>query len=158
MGNEHKTAMSRVAASAPMKWLASQERIVGNALDYGCGKAYDAREYCMKSYDPHYYPIMPDGRFDTITCNYVLNVIKSPVERLRVLTDIRDRLARGGKAYITVRNDRRALCGITAKGTWQGHIMLRLPVVRSCAGYVIYELDYKGHVSFNIQEARTYDK
>lgn len=95
----------------------------------------------MDSYDPHYQPVMPDGRFDTVTCNFVLNVIASAGERDRVLRDIHKRLAPGGTTYITVRNDKKALCGTTSKGTWQGLITLSLLVVAKTAGFVIYRLD-----------------
>jgi hypothetical protein len=140
-----------------MKWLAANDRIVGRALDYGAGKGYDADAYGMESYDPHYQPDMPDGLFDTITTNYVLNVIESKEERLRVLRVIQCRLEDTGKAYVTVRNDKRALRGTTSKGTWQGHIVLRLPVVRSTAGFVTYVMDRNDGISEAILEARTYE-
>ena len=149
------TAMKRVTPSAPMKWLAANDRIVGRALDYGCGHGYDADTYGMDSYDPHFQPDAPGRYFDTITCNYVLNVIESKVERLQVLRDIQARLESSGKAYITVRNDKRALRGTTSKG-WQGHIVLRLPVVRSVAGFIIYEMNCKDKLNNYIMEARIY--
>jgi len=155
MSKAHLTAMTRKTPSAPMSRLAADDRIKGKALDYGCGKGYDADAYCMKKFDPHFYPVMPDGLFETITCNYVLNVIESRKERLRVLRDIQGRLVPGGKAFITVRNDKRALRGTTSKGTWQGHIILKLPVVHSCAGYVTYELS-NDKIDWIIMEARTY--
>ena len=154
---KHHTAISRKVPSRPMAWLAANDRIVGRALDYGCGKGYDASAYDMASYDPHYHPDSPGRYFDTITCSYVLNVIESDKERLMVLRDIQARLEKDGKAYITVRNDKRALRGITSKDTWQGHIILKLPVVRSCAGYVTYVLDRNDGISESILEARTYD-
>ena len=150
------TAMARVAPSAPMRYLAAAGLIKGRALDFGCGKGYDAREYNMSSYDSHYCPEMPNSWFDTITCSYVLNVIKDNTERLRVLTDIQDRLKDGGKAFITVRNDRRALCGKTSRG-YQCHVILRLPVVRSVSGYVTYVLDCNDRIDGTIMETRTYD-
>lgn len=137
----HKTAITRKVPSAPTKWLASRGKIIGAVLDYGCGKGFDALAYGMDSYDPHYQPIKPRGPFDTIICNYVLNIIESPEERARVLLTIRNLLAPGGCAYITVRNDKKALNGTTRIGTWQGMIKLDLPVEHKCAGYVIYRLE-----------------
>ena len=156
MSKAHLTAMARKTPSAPMKWLATNDKIVGRALDFGCGRGYDANEYNMESYDPHYEPIMPGGRFETITCNYVLNVVESDIDILLVLQHIRNRLTATGKAYITVRNDRRALRGITSKGTFQAHVILKLPVVRSCAGYTMYELTMFDYVNNNMVEVRTY--
>ena len=148
-------AMKRVAPSAPARWLASNELIQGRTLDYGCGHGYDAREYCMMSYDPHFQPSMPGGSFDTILCSYVLNTIESNDERLSVLQSIQFLLRPSGIAYITVRNDKRALCGTTGKG-YQCHIVLRLPVVRCCSGYVIYALCHE-YIDKPIMKAWIYE-
>ena len=137
---KHKTAITRKRPSAPMLRLALQGKIVGRALDYGCGKGMDAREFETESYDPHFQPVMPDGEFDTITCNYVLNVIESETEREEVLQDIRNRLAPGGIAYVTVRTDKAQLTGRTSIGTWQGLVELDLPIVNRGSGYKTYEV------------------
>ena len=137
---KHLTAITRKSPSVPMRWLAAGSRIIGRALDYGSGRGYDAKHFGMESYDPHYSPDMPSGLFDTITCNYVLNVIEEPVAREMVVKDIRTRLKPGGRGFITVRNDSKALNGRTSKGTWQGLVTLPLPIIRKCAGYVTYEV------------------
>ncbi len=154
--NAYKTATVRKNPSLPIKRLATDGLIVGRALDYGCGTGFDAEYYGMDSYDTYYQPVMPDGRFDTITCNYVLNVIESGFARLGVLQDIQARLADGGKAYITVRNDRRALRGTTSTGSWQGEIVMALPVVYKYSGYVTYELSKTWGLNLSIQAARTH--
>ena len=157
--NAYKTATTRIEPSAPMRQLATDGLIVGRALDYGCGKGFDADYYDMESYDPHFGPGMEEGYapefFDTITCNYVLNVLESARDRVNVLQRIQALLSRhrGGKAYITVRNDRRALNGVTKTGSWQGLIVLRLPVRYKCAGYVTYELTPLDHIDLSIQSA-----
>jgi len=144
----HKTAIVRKNPSVPMRWLDQKGLLVGRMLDYGCGRGKDACTYGMATYDPHYQPVMPAGLFDTITCNYVLNVIESHEERKLVLLRMWFRLQTGGRAYITVRNDRKALNGCTSKGTWQGLVRLNLPVVRHCASYIIYELRQDAFDSF----------
>jgi hypothetical protein len=131
--NEHKTAIARTSPSAPMKWLAANDRIVGRALDWGCGRGYDAETYGMESYDPHYKPVLPGGAF------------------------VQYKLTDTGKAYITVRNDKRALRGTTSKGTYQCHVILRLPVVRSTAGFVTYVMDRNDGISEALLGARTYE-
>lgn len=152
--NTYKTATTRIEPSAPMRQLATDGLIVGRALDYGCGKGFDADYYKMAAYDPHFFATIPEGQFDTITCNYVLNVIEQPKLRVAVLQNIKRLLNAGGTAYITVRNDRRALRGITKTGSWQGFIVLRLPVRYRCAGYVTYELTPLDHIDLSIQSAR----
>ena len=141
MTNAHKTAIARKTPSAPSKRIMETGLDVGRVLDYGCGKGCDARTYNWEMFDPHFMPDMPAGKFDTIVCNYVLNVIDSEAERTRVLADIRSRLHKGGCAYITVRNDSKSLNGFTSRGTWQGLIVLFLPVVHKCSGYVTYRLE-----------------
>lgn len=100
----HKTAISRTHESVPMRYLGDNDLIIGRALDYGCGKGRDALTYDMESYDPHYRPERPAGLFETITCNYVLNVVDEATQH-SILADIASLLTPSGKAYITVRRD-----------------------------------------------------
>ena len=80
--NSHKTAITRTKMSAPVKFLKGQGLLQGRTLDYGCGKGFDADVLQCSKYDPHFSPELPKGKFDTIICNYVLNVIESEVVRL----------------------------------------------------------------------------
>ncbi len=109
-------------------------------LDYGCGRGFDVKHFGIAGFDPHYSPDMPSGRFDTITCNYVLNVIESPGDRRRVIKDIKSRLYPGGRAYFTVRTDKSKLKGCTSKGTWQGLIMMDAPIVARGSSFITYEV------------------
>lgn len=136
--NEWKTAIGRVKPSAPAKRLKTDGRIVGRVLDYGCGKGYDAWWLGAESFDLHFQPTMPDGLFDTIVCNYVLNVIESPVTRREVVADVRSRLAPGGHAYFAVRTDKARLRGLTSRGTWQGLIVMDAPIVVKGSGFKVY--------------------
>lgn len=121
-----------------MRNLSKVGRLCGRVLDYGSGKGYDADAFDTESYDPYYQPIMPEGKFDTIVCNFVLNVISSKVERQRVIRDIMSRLNPGGKAYFSVRSDKSNLNGYTKRGTWQGFITLDLPIITSKNGFTTY--------------------
>jgi len=147
--NEHLTAITRKKPSAPMQMLAGSYQLSGRILDYGCGKGFDADHFGIERFDPHFFPVMPEGLFDTIVCNYVLNVIESPETRAVVLRDIVSKLTDNGMAYITVRNDVKDLNGRTKRGTWQGLIKLTLPVMRTCADYVTYFLTRKVAIESN---------
>ena len=134
----HRTAIARKAPSAPMKQLKANGRLVGRMMDYGSGRGFDANHFRMESYDPYFDPVMPDGLFDTITCNFVLNVVESEAERATILQDIRNRLEKTGRAYISVRTDHANLNGRTKIGTWQGRIVLDAPIVSKGSGFVTY--------------------
>lgn len=131
-----------------MLYLAEQDRLNGRVLDYGCGYGFDADYYDLAKYDPHLQPKMPKGKFDVITCLFVLNVLEEDTEAYDVLHDIRDRLKSNGMAYIAVRNDQRALTGgPTDIGTYQHHVVLRLPVRRCQDGYVLYTMDTEDNLA-----------
>lgn len=99
----HPTATKRGELSTPMARILRHGLLVGRALDFGCGRGEDADITGIEKYDPVSFPTKPEGKFNTIMCTYVLNVIWLPWERAQVLKDIRDLLAPGGRAYITVR-------------------------------------------------------
>lgn len=140
--NSHRSAIARKTPSAPMQALAQEGRLEGMKLDYGCGRGFDADHYDMHGFDPHFRPSEPGDLYDTITCNYVLNVVKDRETRLAILSDIQRRLAPEGQAYITVRADRKSLNGPTSIGTWQGDVREDLapffPLLRSTASYATY--------------------
>ena len=132
------TAIQRKVPPEPLRWLREHRLIRGKALDYGSGRQC---WYGMTCYDPHWRPKRPTGQFDTITCNYVLNVVTPAVQRT-ILADIRRLLRAGGTAYVTVRRDL-PRAGKTGRGTVQRYVVLKLPSVRRTAGYEIYVLKKK---------------
>ena len=140
----HLTAIKRKALSTPMKYLVDHDLLKGAVLDYGCGKGDDCDALAIAGYDPFHRPMSmdmtPDSVYDTITCNYVLNVIEDAFERMEVIAQIRRLLTEKGTAYISVRNDAKALKGYTSKGTWQGHIILDLPIVKKTSGFIMYKV------------------
>lgn len=105
----HKTAIKRSKLSVPMRFLYENNLLSGKILDYGCGRGDDARlleksGLCVSTYDPIWQPKMPRGKFDTITCNYVLNVVSEETAK-NIVSDIRLRLKVKGTAFISVRSD-----------------------------------------------------
>lgn len=134
------TAVTRKQPSLPMRRLAKDGRLNGRGLDYGYGRGFDAKHFSFDGYDPHFRPEMPEGEYSTVVSNFVLNVIKNDDERRAALRIIASKLSKDGVAYVSVRNDRKALSGMTSKGTWQGLIILDLPIVYKTRGYITYEL------------------
>ena len=137
-----KTAIHRKKLSAPMHWLITYGYIpyALEVLDYGCGYGEDADYGNFDKYDPVHHPKLDKRRrYDVITCIYVLNVIESRPERMRILFNIRKLLKHKGKAYIVVRRDVK-YTGLRAGGTYQGHVWLdNLQSIYSCARFEIYE-------------------
>ena len=107
--NSHLTVKDRKWPSYPTKHLLAQGLIQGRVLDFGCGLGTDvaflrAQGFDITGYDPHYAPAYPTGRFDTILCHYVLNVLL-PEEQVQVLMAVAELLKPSGRAYFTVRRD-----------------------------------------------------
>lgn len=139
----HKTAISRTRGlSVPMRILNGQhDAILANktVLDYGCGRGEDADALKFKKFDPHFFPDMPEGRFDIVVNNYVLNVL--PIDKQdELIAKILAKVKVGGKAFITVRRDVKKE-GFTSKGTYQRNVTLNFPVFFEKKGqYCIYEI------------------
>lgn len=103
------TAKSREKPSFPTKWLWERDYIQGRVLDFGSGYEKDGeflrhKGYNVQNYDPYYQPEYPEGPFDTILCQYVLNVLP-PLEQTGVIMRISELLKSNGRAYFAVRRD-----------------------------------------------------
>jgi diadenosine tetraphosphate (Ap4A) HIT family hydrolase len=103
------TAIERIYLSFPAQFLLNKNLLKGKILDFGCGFGNDVKLLQQKSfditgYDPYYFPEVPDDKFDTIICFYVLNVLFAE-EQSNVLMAVSHLLKPGGKAYYAVRRD-----------------------------------------------------
>lgn len=106
MNSTHLTAIHRNKLPLPHLYLQNAGYIVGDVLDYGCGKCYKINPPSWDNYDPHFRPdgITKDA-YDTILCCYVLNVLGSKCEISKTIQDVVNRLKDDGAAYFTVRRD-----------------------------------------------------
>jgi len=107
--NSHKTVENRQTSSFPTRHLHQNGYLEGRVLDFGCGSGKDVeflkqKGYDVEGYDPYYFTEFPKGKFDTILCHYVLNVLM-PEEQAGVLMEIAELLKPTGSAYFTVRRD-----------------------------------------------------
>ena len=140
INNSHLTAIVRKKISLPTQYLLKNKLIVGRVLDYGCGRGFDADQLNFDKYDPYYFKDYPNKKYDTIICNYVLNVIPSEEEK-DILKKIEKLLKKDGCAYITVRRDKFKE-GFTSKKTYQRYVELDLPVLyEKKSSFIIYNFE-----------------
>ena len=95
--------------SAPTRYLLQHGLLKGRILDFGCGHGFDTDElkrqgFDIVGYDSCYRSDYPEGKFDTIICVYVLNVLE-PYAQAEVMWEISNLLASGGTVYYAVRRD-----------------------------------------------------
>jgi len=107
--NSHLTVKERTEPSLPTRSLFKEKRLIGKILDFGCGLGADVEflrnnKLEVIAYDKYYFPEYPQEKFDTIICNYVLNVLL-PEEQTQVLMEVAQLLKSSGKAYFAVRRD-----------------------------------------------------
>ncbi len=107
--NSHLTVKKRHYLSFPSRFLLKNNFLRGKVLDFGCGLGKDVEILSEKGieivgYDPFYFNSYPNEKFDTIICNYVLNVLL-PKEQSIALMQISELLKPEGKCFFTVRRD-----------------------------------------------------
>ncbi len=107
--NSHLTVKVRTKMSLPTKVLIEQNKLHGKILDFGCGIGKDVdllknRGLDITGYDPYYFKDTPKDKYDTIICNYVLNILLQE-EQVSVLMLISELLKPEGRAYFAVRRD-----------------------------------------------------
>lgn len=103
------TAKERTTMSMPTRMLLEKGFLKGRILDFGCGFGKDVeilkgKGFDIVGFDPYHFPTMPEGKFDTILCLYVLNILM-PIEQANVLMDVSASLKDSGTAYFSVRRD-----------------------------------------------------
>lgn len=97
-------APERIALSKTASVLLEAGLIRGRVLDYGCGHGYDAEQQGWDAWDPYYRPQEPQGPYDTIVVNHVLNIL-TRASRKALYARVDALLAEGGHAYLsTARN------------------------------------------------------
>jgi len=152
VNNPHLTAIERTSMSFPTRWLKQNKLLKGEILDFGCGFGFDTdqlkeQEFDITGYDNYYRPDYPEKRFDTIICNYVLNVLE-PNEQAEVLMSVAELLKPTGRAYFAVRRDLKSegfrTHYVHKQPTYQSNVILPYKSVFANENCEIYE--YQHHI------------
>ena len=130
------------------KWLVDNNRVSGRVLDYGCGHGFDADHFGWSGYDPYYRQEKPDGKYDTILCNHVLNMLTN-ASRASALESIQSLLTDGGVAWLVVPRNIPKTGKLGARKRIQNFVVLDLPSVFTNDKLEIYQL---------LSESRIVDK
>lgn len=150
----HLTAKEREKLSYPARLLLDKTLLRGKILDFGCGFGKDveilqSKGLDIQGYDRHYFPTYPQGKFDTIICFYVLNVLMLE-EQTKVLLEISQILKPGGIAYFAVRRDVKKSGfrnhKIHQKPTYQCNVILPFQSVFRNENCEIYEYQHINHL------------
>lgn len=104
INHPYLTAIRRTALSSPACYLLQHGMLKGRILDFGCGFGFDVDElkrqgYDIIGYDYYYRPEYPEGKFDTILCIYVLNVLE-PYAQAEVMMNVTNLLCPHGTVFL----------------------------------------------------------
>lgn len=146
----HLTAIEREKLSFPARYLYKKKLLKGNILDFGCGFGKDVeilskKGYKITGYDPYYFPLYPQEKFDIIICFYVLNVLFLESQE-EIIMNISELLKPKGKAYFAVRRDIKKegfrKHYIHEKSTYQRLVKLPFKSIYSDESCEIYEYEH----------------
>ena len=150
INHPYLTAIKRTDLSVPTRYLLCKGLLKGRILDFGCGFGYDTDELKRQGldivgYDYYYRPDYPTGQFDTIICNYVLNVLE-PYAQAEVLMNVSNLLKPTGSAYYAVRRDLTEegfrLHAIHKQYTYQCDVKLPYKSLVSNSSYELYQYNH----------------
>ena len=156
----HFTAKERDQLSFPGRILRERGLLTGKTLDFGCGFGKDVEilrnlKMDIEGYDPFYFNTYPTGKYDTITCLYVLNVLL-PQEQATVINEISKLLKNGGKAFFAVRRDIEKpgfrFHKIHKKETYQCTVILPFKSLYKNENMEIYEYQHYAYLHKGIEE------
>ena len=150
INHPYLTAIKRNNLSVPTRFLKDNNLLKGRILDFGCGYGFDTDElhrqgYDIIGYDYYYRPEFPEVKFNTIICNYVLNVLE-PYAQAEVMMNVTNLLQPDGTAYFAVRRDLKEegfrLHAIHRQYTYQCNVKLPFKSLECNSSYELYQYNH----------------
>ena len=132
-------AICHQQVSDAAQWLVENDCIGGRVLDFGCGHGFDADHFGWCGYDPYYRQLLPDGAFDTIVCNHVLNML-TRWSREAALQKIEALLNDDGNAWLIVPRNIPSTGKLGTRKRIQNFVVLELPSVFLDDKFEIYKM------------------
>lgn len=133
-------AAARTSASKTARVLLEKGLVRGRALDYGCGRGYDADHHGWDAYDPYYRQTQPRGTYDTVVCNHVANILTRR-SRQALFASLDSLLSDGGIAYVSVARNIPRTGKFGTRRRLQNYVVLSLPSVYADDEEEIYALE-----------------
>lgn len=132
-------AVEHEQPSDAAKWLVDNKKVRGRVLDYGCGHGFDADHFGWTGYDPYYRQDSPEGKYDTIICNHVLNMLTQG-SRKSVLSKIHALLNENGIVWLVVPRNIPTSGKLGARKRIQNFVVFDLPTVFVDGNFEIYQM------------------
>lgn len=160
VNHPYLTAIRRTALSAPASYLLQHGMLKGRILDFGCGFGFDVDElkrqgYDIIGYDYYYRAEYPEGKFDTILCIYVLNVLE-PYAQAEVMMNVTNLLCPHGTAFFAVQRDLDEdgfrLHSIHRQYIYQCNVRLPFPSLECNASYELYQYNHFNKLLRNVDK------
>lgn len=132
-------AVHRNSVSSGAAWLVNHNLVQGRVLDYGCGFGFDADHFGWQGFDPYYRQQPPQGKFDTILCNHVLNML-TRASRHSALNQIQDLLTETGVTWLIVPRNIPRIGKLAVRKRIQNYVVLSLPSAYADEALEIYRM------------------
>ena len=110
----------------------------GRVLDYGCGHGYDADALGWEAWDPQYRPAKPEGPYDTIVVNHVVNILTRG-SRKDLFKKVEALLAEEGSVFISTPRNIPVEGKHGPRHRLQNYVVLDLPTVYRDEKQEIYQ-------------------